>query len=320
MHSDAPGRTRRRQRERRRLLIQRLTLAAGIVAVAVGLTLFLVLGGGEGAHRVIAIHRPGASHLLRPAAARRKQLEKRAEAERLAETKTLKRLIRVGLPIYCGGHDGRDVALTFDDGPGAYTSLALRILRRAGARATFFLVGKELRYWKTLPRQELRLGALGDHTWTHPYLPGLSVSAIRAQLFSTRKAIEAETHVPVLLFRPPYGALDGKVRASARSLGLAVVLWSIDTRDSEGAPWYQIAKNVERVVRPGSIILMHENRGQTIRALHRLILPYLRRHRLRAVTVPELLAADPPSVRQLKAGQEGCYRAGMPAAIRGSGD
>lgn len=56
---------------------------------------------------------------------------------------------------------------------------------------------------------------------------------------------------------------------------------------------------------PGSIILMHENRGQTIRALL-TIFAALRRDHLRAVTVPELVAEDPPSLAQLRAGGRGC--------------
>jgi hypothetical protein len=65
---------------------------------------------------------------------------------------------------------------------------------------------------------------------------------------------------------------------------------------------------------PGSIILMHENRGQTIRALTTIIQAIRRKH-LRAVTVPELVAEDPPSLRQLRAGLSGCPL----ARIRGNG-
>ena len=82
-------------------------------------------------------------------------------------TAAVSRLLRFHLPIRCGGLHSRLVALTFDDGPGRYTPLALRILGRAHARATFFLVGKELHGRARLPRAELRVGALGDHTWTH---------------------------------------------------------------------------------------------------------------------------------------------------------
>ena len=218
------------------------------------------------------------------------------------------RLTGLGLPLFCGGPNGRAVALTFDDGPGPYTALVLRLLRRAGARATFFLVGKELARWPDMPKRELRLGALGDHTWSHLMLTLLNAGVVRRELASTKLAIERKTHAPVQLFRPPYGAHDRTVDTVARSLGLLEVLGSIDSRDSEGAPWYQIAANVERSLRPGSIVLMHENRGQTVRALNEWILPYLRAHNLYAVGIPELLRVDPPSRKLLAAGRAGCLR------------
>jgi peptidoglycan/xylan/chitin deacetylase (PgdA/CDA1 family) len=110
----------------------------------------------------------------------------------------------------------------------------------------------------------------------------------------------------VQLFRAPYGASDPRIARVAHEVGLLEVAWSIDTRDSEGAPWWLIAANVQRYVRGGSIVLMHENHGQTIRALKFLILPYLRAHHLVTVTVPELLALDPPTLAQLRAGPAGC--------------
>ena len=64
------------------------------------------------------------------------------------------------------------------------------------------------------------------------------------------------------------------------------MLWSIDTRDAEGAPWYAIAATVERLAHSGSIVLMHEKYGQTVEALQRRLLPWLHYHRYRLVSVP----------------------------------
>ena len=96
------------------------------------------------------------------------------------------------------------------------------------------------------------------------------------------------------------------VDADARRLGMVDVVWSLDSRDSAGASWTQIARNVDHGIRPGSIVLMHENRGQTIRALKFVILPHLRRRHIALVTVPRLLAEDPPSPAQLRSGRRGC--------------
>ncbi len=82
----------------------------------------------------------------------------------------------------------------------------------------------------------------------------------------------------------------------------------MDSADSLGANYAGIIRNVEAGLHPGSIILMHENRGQTIRALTTL-LPVLAQRHLRSVSLPELLYADPPSARQLRLGPAGCGRA-----------
>jgi peptidoglycan/xylan/chitin deacetylase (PgdA/CDA1 family) len=229
-----------------------------------------------------------------------------AERAGAREQAAFERLVRQQLPVYCGGSQKRLVALTFDDGPGPDSALALRILRRDRAAATFFLVGRNLRHTARLVRAERELGALGDHTWTHPLLPLLPKAAIAQQLRKTQQAVRRLSGAPVDLFRPPYGSTNRLIARDAANDGMLVVLWSIDSRDSQGAPWYRIASIVEQQTRPGSIILMHENHGQTIRALKFRILPWLHRHQLKPVTIPYLLAHDPPTEMQLRVGERGC--------------
>jgi peptidoglycan/xylan/chitin deacetylase (PgdA/CDA1 family) len=197
------------------------------------------------------------------------------------------------------------VALTFDDGPGPYTRLAVRKLRQFHLRATFFLVGKELAAWPGRVGDEKPLAAFGDHTLTHPFLPALAPAAIAHQIAGARVLIERATGEPVALFRPPYEGHTPAIDHEVRRLGLLEVLWNVDSRDSLGANYAAIERNVIAGLAPGSIILMHENHGQTIRALP-TIFKALARHHLRAVTVPELVAEDPPSPGQLRAGVGGC--------------
>jgi peptidoglycan/xylan/chitin deacetylase (PgdA/CDA1 family) len=215
------------------------------------------------------------------------------------------RLLRVGLPIYCGGNRGRALALTFDDGPGPYTRLALRKLSKFRQHVTFFDVGRSMNYYAGYLRRELRLAAIGDHTYTHPALIALPAAQIRSQLRSTARQIEARSGQHVDLFRPPYELYNSTVERIAHRLRLLTILWNVDSQDSLGAGYAQIVANVEAGLRPGAIILMHENRGQTIRALT-TILPQLRRRHLHSVSVPQLLATDPPSNAQLRRGGLGC--------------
>jgi peptidoglycan/xylan/chitin deacetylase (PgdA/CDA1 family) len=230
---------------------------------------------------------------------------RRARASLTAELTAVRRLAAYGLPMYCGGRSKRMVALTFDDGPGPYTTLAIKKLREAHLHATFFLVGKSIRAYPSLARREKIVAAVGDHTMTHPFLPRLSQSAMDAEISDAKGLIEQAARQPVGLFRPPYGSRTPAIDAEAKSLGLLEVLWTMDSRDSLGADYAGIERNVIAGLHPGSIILMHENRGQTIRALP-VIFAAIARDHLEAVTVPELVAEDPPSPAQMRAGPNGC--------------
>ena len=223
------------------------------------------------------------------------------------ETAAVDRFARLGLPVYCGGAGKREVALTFDDGPGPYTLQMVRILRRDRARATFFLVGKELTGFPGVPRAEATVAALGDHTWTHPDLAGLRAGRVALELGGTRRAIDTVAGSRVRLFRPPYGITDPVVAHEAWTLGMVEVLWSVDSTDS--APGASIARTVatvEHLVRPGSIVLMHENRGTTLAAVHYWLLRFLAGRHLEPVSVPQLLMDDAPTPAQLRAGRAGC--------------
>lgn len=217
------------------------------------------------------------------------------KATHLGESAALDRFAARGKPVYCGGSHGRYVALTFDDGPGAYTPRALAILRKRHLRATFFLIGRNVAPRRDLVQEELKdYAALGVHAWVHKSLVRRRQAKIRNQIVWTKSAIARATGAEARIFRPPYGARNARVDRVARRLGMVEVLWSIDSGDSQGKRWRQIGREVLRNIQPGSIVLMHDNRGQTIRALHRLILPGLEKRGLIPVTVPELLMLDPP--------------------------
>jgi len=218
------------------------------------------------------------------------------------------RFARIGLPVYCGAGRRREVALTFDDGPGTYTSQAQRLLRGAGITATFFLIGRNVIQRPGLAAADARLGEVGDHTLTHPVLTALRPPAIATEMSAGLTDVHRATGAPVLLFRPPYGAVNDAVRTEAHRLDVPTIVWNVDSRDSLGAGTAAVVHNAEAGLKPGAIILMHENTPGT-RAGLPLILRAVRRDRLRPVTVAQLLADDPPSLAQLRAGYSGCLAA-----------
>lgn len=210
-------------------------------------------------------------------------------------------LIDAGQPIYCGGGTEPLVALTFDDGPGPDTLHTIEALRAAGMTATFFEVGKLLDepMFDGIPKAAARFGAIGDHTWDHISMVGLSADELDAEIARTRRVLKQITGQRVFLFRPPLGRHDATLDAYVRSAGMLQIMWTIDSGDSMGASDDQIFRTVRDALSPGDIVLLHENRGTTQNALPRII-RLIQRKGYRAVTVPQLLAMDPPSAQQLR--------------------
>jgi len=213
----------------------------------------------------------------------------------------IKRFAAAGEPIFCGGGGEPVVALTFDDGPGPYTQETLDLLRSRGMTATFFFVGKLLAdpRFQAIPAAAARVGAVGDHTWDHISMVGLSQSELEQEIGRTRHALARETGQSISLFRPPLEQHDATVDGWLRDHAMTEVLWSVDTQDSMGANARHIFAEVRDHLSPGDIILMHENRGTTQNALPR-ILDLIGSKGYRTVTVPQLLALDPPSRVQLR--------------------
>lgn len=218
----------------------------------------------------------------------------------LAQERAVERLAALRRPVFCGGGRLPDVALTFDDGPSPYTLPLLQLLRHARASATFFLVGDRLADWPDLASGEARLGAVGDHTWSHPRLPSLRYDAAAWEITAGRRAIAAASGHKVLLFRPPYGLTTPRLDRLVGRSGMLDVRWSADSGDGfSGATVKSVVRSVESTVRPGSIVLLHDIHPWTLAAVRRL-LPWLARRGLRLVSVPELLRLDPPTIQRLR--------------------
>jgi peptidoglycan/xylan/chitin deacetylase (PgdA/CDA1 family) len=189
------------------------------------------------------------------------------------------------------GH--RQVALTFDDGPGPQTPDVLRFLARQHIHATFFELGIQAVLFPDFVRRTLDEGhVIGDHTYDHKAITSLSAGAQVSELVRARHAISRATggYRPCL-FRPPQGVIDRAAARRARDLGMLSILWSVDPRDWARPGTDAIVERVLAGVGPGGIVLMHDAggpRGQTIAALPRIVAALRSRH-YTFVTVPELL-------------------------------
>lgn len=222
------------------------------------------------------------------------------------DTTTLKRLTRLGLPVYCGSPRRRMVALSFDDGPGLDTLYLLKLLRDAHAGATFFSVGGVAHEKPVQLREQARQDEIGDHTWTHPMLSELDAAQQHSQLFDTRALLRKLSGQHVWLFRPPYGDHDAAVDKMVANAGMVEVMWSLDTSDWKATAVSQIVDAVRANVRPGAIILMHDIHPLTIAAVPQILQLLAARH-LQAVGVSQLLSEDPPTLGQLRQGEPACF-------------
>jgi peptidoglycan/xylan/chitin deacetylase (PgdA/CDA1 family) len=160
---------------------------------------------------------------------------------------------------------------SFDDGPDpVWTPKVLQVLKKHGAHATFFQLGRNQAEHPGLREQILADGnTIGSHSITHPQLTALSAAKRHHEIFDGPRS---------KCFRPPYGATNAKVRAEIRAAGMAQVLWDVDPRDWAKPGVNAIANNIMTHAHRHNIVLLHDgggDRAQTVAALDK-VLPLLK--------------------------------------------
>lgn len=176
----------------------------------------------------------------------------------------------------------KNVALTFDDGPWTWTSRVLDQLKAAGIKATFCLIGRQVKDRAALIRRMVAEGhTLCNHSWAHDLKLGTrTATQIKADIKRTDDAIHAVVPgVPIAYFRQPGGKWTaGEIKVLA-SIGKRPLGWSVDPTDWADPGASVIASRVLSHTRAGSIVLMHDgggDRSQTSAAL-KTILPALKK-------------------------------------------
>lgn len=186
-----------------------------------------------------------------------------------------------------GGDNGvangeKIVALTFDDGPHpVHTPAILDVLAENHAVATFCMVGKQVVAHPDLVREVVDAGMrLCNHTVDHDEtLSRKPVAAIETELTGATDDLHAAAgdDVAVEYFRAPGGNWSAPLVRTAARHGMHPLGWSVDPRDWARPGVRAIVTSVERDVRPGSVVLLHDGGGhreQTVAAL-RQVLPWL---------------------------------------------
>ncbi len=183
------------------------------------------------------------------------------------------------------------VALTFDDGPWHNsTDQILKILRQNHIKATFFMIGQNVKAYPIQAKNVLADGhVIGNHTWHHWYMH-MSPQLAASEIESTADIIYQTTGAKTTLFRPPGGILNNGLVEYAKNKSNSIILWSADSEDYRIPSVSTLIQKVMKVA-PGGIVLMHDgggNRSHTVTALPQII-NKLRKQGYKFVTVPELL-------------------------------
>jgi peptidoglycan/xylan/chitin deacetylase (PgdA/CDA1 family) len=199
----------------------------------------------------------------------------------------------------------REVALTFDDGPHArYTPELLDALDRAGARATFFVVGSHVEAHPELVRETRRRGhEIGTHLHSHARETVYDSRLFHEELSRCQRTLEDLLGEPLSWLRFPYGE-RGQQRCAeiAARYGVRAAYWTFSSLDSRTLEPEAIRARVAAGLRPGAIVLMHDaladegrvkppyvaDRSGTLLSLP-LIGAELRSRELAAVTLSELV-------------------------------
>ena len=168
-----------------------------------------------------------------------------------------------------GPPSGPVVYLTFDDGPHpVHTAEVLDVLRRYGARATFFVVGRMVERFPHLFNRILLEGhTVANHTWNHENLTKLSGEAIDGTLERTQEILGGNA---TACMRPPYGAIDDLARQRAEEHGLDVIMWSASANDWLDLTPEMIAERIVAGSVDGGVILMHDGGGDRSRTVQGL--------------------------------------------------
>jgi peptidoglycan/xylan/chitin deacetylase (PgdA/CDA1 family) len=269
---------------------RRLTALGGLLALVAIVALSINRSSGPAASE------PVLGGVTTPRTAPRAARDARA-ARLLADDKPIDQALAYTPYIVRGSRHSKEVALTFDDGPGPTTPALVRYLVANGVPATFFLVGKAIAEHPDLVRTQHEAGfALGTHTQSHARLGTKPAAQQSQEILSAADRITRITGHAVRLFRPPYGSFDATTLAILREERMLMVLWSVDTKDYAARSSKPIVYTALSGARAGSVVLLHDGPGArplTLAAVRRIV-PVLRRKGYRLVSLPELLRDDPP--------------------------
>ena len=195
----------------------------------------------------------------------------------------------IRLNIGESGIGEKAIALTFDDGPSDYTEMLLDGLDEYKARATFFVIGSKA---EKNPEIVLRAHSdghlIGNHTYSHIDFYKSSLEDVKNNITKGADVIESITDVRPIFLRAPYGNVNF---IQLKQLDSFFVHWSASTYDWFKEDEEYIYKRIMKSAKDGAIILMHDTKEVTVKAVLRAI-PELQEQGYEFVRVDDILTRN----------------------------
>ena len=177
------------------------------------------------------------------------------------------------------------IALTYDDGGAkATTKELLLVLRRFGANATFFIVGKQMQgNHYNMCRQHDAGFALASHNYEHVYT-GITEQTVKDWKATFDAEMDALVGVRPAYMRAPGGLSAAFIKAN---VGLPLIDWSLTSHDAGNTNEKEVGKQVSSNARDGDVVLMHDLNPLSYKYTE-IILENLEAKNILCVTVDEL--------------------------------
>ncbi len=178
-------------------------------------------------------------------------------------------------PILSAKTEEKKIALTFDDGPHeTITPVILELLGKFDIAAAFFCVGRKISANpELLKKMDDRGHLIGNHTYSHSnWFDFYSMRRMVKELKETERLVEQIINRKVRFFRPPFGVTNPALAKAVKRCNYITVGWNIRSLDT--SKWKNSEKIVSRIIRkikPGSIILLHDQHPDIGTILEKLV-------------------------------------------------
>jgi peptidoglycan/xylan/chitin deacetylase (PgdA/CDA1 family) len=205
----------------------------------------------------------------------------------------VKRILLYPFAVFCGDKNHGKIALTFDDGPNPqYTESVSRLLYKADARCTFFLLGSRIREYPNLVQRLIEDGhEVASHSMTHPEIKDLPYRDMSQEIEAAYALTMADGRRTIQnrYLRPPKGAVTFSLLIFCVLNGIRLIFWNRDPEDYKAQSANEILMFFDRdPLQAGDIVLLHDKTAHIVEALPGL-LQRIAQQNLKPVIVSELL-------------------------------